>query len=80
MKQLAITGYFQIPTFTFPLGAGGQQDSSLQTEFMATTFDYPFSELIIWAVLTKRKEMAKLVWEHGKKPSQLATRQSLSQL
>ena len=30
-------------------------------------FEYPFSELIIWAVLTKRKEMAKLMWQHGKK-------------
>ena len=29
------------------------------------TFEYPFSELIIWAVLTKRKEMAKLMWQHG---------------
>ena len=28
-------------------------------------FEYPFSELIIWAVLTKRKEMAKLMWQHG---------------
>ena len=30
-------------------------------------FEYPFSELIIWAVLTKRKEMAKLMWQHGKR-------------
>ena len=29
-------------------------------------FDKPFTELIIWSVLTKRQEMAKLMWEHGK--------------
>ena len=28
-------------------------------------FDYPFSELIVWAVLTKRQSMAKLMWQHG---------------
>ncbi|CAL4164580.1 unnamed protein product, partial [Meganyctiphanes norvegica] len=28
-------------------------------------FDYPFSELMVWAVLTKRQEMAKLMWHHG---------------
>ena len=28
-------------------------------------FDYPFSELIVWAVLTKRQSMAKLMWEKG---------------
>uniref|UniRef100_A0AC35TMW1 LSDAT_euk domain-containing protein n=1 Tax=Rhabditophanes sp. KR3021 TaxID=114890 RepID=A0AC35TMW1_9BILA len=28
-------------------------------------FRYPFSELLIWAVLTKRHEMALCVWQHG---------------
>ena len=28
-------------------------------------FEYPFSELIVWAVLTKRQSMAKLMWQHG---------------
>ena len=28
-------------------------------------FDYPFSDLIIWAVLTKRQEMALFMWQHG---------------
>uniref|UniRef100_A0A0N5BXB8 LSDAT_euk domain-containing protein n=1 Tax=Strongyloides papillosus TaxID=174720 RepID=A0A0N5BXB8_STREA len=28
-------------------------------------FRYPFSELLIWAVLTKRHEMARFMWEHG---------------
>jgi len=41
-------------------------DSPVQghDEFLET-FDYPFSELLVWAVLTKRKEMAKLMWQHG---------------
>ncbi|CEF70041.1 Transient receptor potential cation channel subfamily M member 1 [Strongyloides ratti] len=28
-------------------------------------FRYPFSELMVWAVLTKRHEMARCMWEHG---------------
>ena len=28
-------------------------------------FEYPFSHLIIWAVLTKRQEMALCMWQHG---------------
>lgn len=28
-------------------------------------FDHPFNELLIWAVLTKRQQMALLMWQHG---------------
>ncbi|KRT81878.1 hypothetical protein AMK59_5909, partial [Oryctes borbonicus] len=28
-------------------------------------FDYPFNELLIWAVLMKRQKMALLMWQHG---------------
>ncbi|KAL1129661.1 hypothetical protein AAG570_012606 [Ranatra chinensis] len=28
-------------------------------------FDFPFNELVTWAVLTKRQEMALLMWQHG---------------
>ncbi|XP_042218269.1 transient receptor potential cation channel trpm-like [Homarus americanus] len=28
-------------------------------------FDYPFSELLVWAVLTKRQGMAMLMWQRG---------------
>ncbi|XP_063995488.1 transient receptor potential cation channel trpm isoform X2 [Diachasmimorpha longicaudata] len=28
-------------------------------------FDYPFNELLIWSVLTKRQQMALLMWQHG---------------
>ncbi|XP_037034801.1 transient receptor potential cation channel trpm isoform X3 [Bradysia coprophila] len=28
-------------------------------------FEFPFNELLIWAVLTKRQEMALLMWAHG---------------
>ena len=45
-------------------GPGGLNPGSLCDE--AQTFDYPFSELIVWAVLTKRQEMAKLMWQHGR--------------
>ncbi|PAV69075.1 hypothetical protein WR25_21949 [Diploscapter pachys] len=29
------------------------------------TFRYPFSELLLWAVLTKRQNMALCLWHHG---------------
>nr|CAD7429165.1 unnamed protein product [Timema monikensis] len=43
---------------------------SLLAETLPTTketalFDYPFNELLTWAVLTKRQEMALLMWQHG---------------
>ncbi|XP_013162537.1 PREDICTED: transient receptor potential cation channel trpm isoform X3 [Papilio xuthus] len=43
---------------------------SLITGFMPVTsemalFDYPFNELLMWAVLTKRHQMALLMWTHG---------------
>ncbi|XP_076644273.1 transient receptor potential cation channel, subfamily M isoform X2 [Halictus rubicundus] len=28
-------------------------------------FDFPFNELLIWAVLTKRQQTALLMWQHG---------------
>ncbi|CAG0913584.1 unnamed protein product [Notodromas monacha] len=28
-------------------------------------FDHPFNDLMIWAVLTKRNDMAVLMWQHG---------------
>ncbi|XP_044016610.1 transient receptor potential cation channel trpm isoform X3 [Aphidius gifuensis] len=28
-------------------------------------FDHPFNELLVWAVLTKRQQMALLMWQHG---------------
>lgn len=30
-----------------------------------TLFSQPFNELLVWAVLTKRQSMAKLMWQHG---------------
>ncbi|KAI1718715.1 ion transport protein [Ditylenchus destructor] len=29
------------------------------------TFRYPFNDLMLWAVLTRRHEMAKCMWQHG---------------
>ncbi|XP_047469379.1 transient receptor potential cation channel trpm-like isoform X1 [Penaeus chinensis] len=36
--------------------------TDLQSDF---EFEYPFSELLVWAVLTKRQGMAMLMWQHG---------------
>jgi hypothetical protein len=68
-----LLSFFQLPTFTLPGGTdspggpgGGYNGGGCNDDFRETyTFEYPFSELIIWAVLTKRKEMAKLMWRHG---------------
>ncbi|GLH02373.1 Transient receptor potential cation channel, partial [Gryllus bimaculatus] len=43
---------------------------SLLAETMPTTkdaslFEFPFNELLIWSVLTKRQAMALLMWQHG---------------
>ncbi|KJH49866.1 hypothetical protein DICVIV_03977 [Dictyocaulus viviparus] len=35
-------------------------------ESLDFTFKYPYSELLIWAILTKRHSMALLMWKHGK--------------
>ncbi|PIC34271.1 hypothetical protein B9Z55_013977 [Caenorhabditis nigoni] len=54
-------------------GGGKRRDSDDEEEFsnleeeanMDFTFRYPYSDLMIWAVLTKRQKMAKLMWTHG---------------
>ncbi|XP_069984689.1 transient receptor potential cation channel trpm [Penaeus vannamei] len=45
---------------TSPKSFNTQTD--LQSDF---EFEYPFSELLVWAVLTKRQGMAMLMWQHG---------------
>ena len=49
---------------------GGKSTMSLLAETIPATqetalFDYPFNELLIWSVLTKRQAMALLMWQHG---------------
>lgn len=39
--------------------------SNGEDESLDFTFKYPYSELLIWAVLTKRQQMALLMWRHG---------------
>lgn len=51
-------------------GSGGKSTMSLLAETIPATqetalFDYPFNELLIWSVLTKRQQMALLMWQHG---------------
>uniref|UniRef100_F1KQ20 Transient receptor potential channel n=1 Tax=Ascaris suum TaxID=6253 RepID=F1KQ20_ASCSU len=43
------------------------EDDSPQLTFeeRVDDFRYPFSELFLWAVLTKRQEMALCMWQHG---------------
>ncbi|KAK6748791.1 hypothetical protein RB195_001426 [Necator americanus] len=42
-----------------------EEFSNLEDESLDFTFKYPYSELLIWAVLTKRQAMAMLMWKHG---------------
>ncbi|CAJ0600834.1 unnamed protein product [Cylicocyclus nassatus] len=39
--------------------------SNFEDDSLDFTFKYPYSELLIWAVLTKRQKMAMLMWKHG---------------
>lgn len=49
-------------------GGGGLPGPGISSYGLAGEhFEYPFSELLVWAVLTKRKEMAKLMWQHGER-------------
>ncbi len=63
--------FHQIPTFALPASAaespchGGGGGPAGENTFMKETFEYPFSELVVWAVLTKRKDMSRLMWQHG---------------
>ncbi|XP_065218711.1 transient receptor potential cation channel trpm isoform X4 [Planococcus citri] len=52
--------YYGNPSLTLSLLA-----ETLPTSKELPLFDYPFNELLIWAVLTKRQEMALLMWQHG---------------
>ncbi|XP_043280353.1 transient receptor potential cation channel trpm isoform X2 [Venturia canescens] len=62
-----------IGTSRYYSGSGGKADSltmSLLAETLPANrdtplFDHPFNELMIWAVLTKRQQMALLMWQHG---------------
>ena len=64
----------------FPAGTGGgggglggssgngqslADESQHASELSGTIFAQPFNELLIWSVLTKRQDMAKLMWQHG---------------
>ena len=41
-------------------------ESQCHAEASFTLFSQqPFNELLIWSVLTKRQDMAKLMWHHG---------------
>ncbi|XP_070158634.1 transient receptor potential cation channel trpm isoform X2 [Polyergus mexicanus] len=54
--------------------SSGKSDQSVTVNLLTETspanrdtplFHYPFNELLIWAVLTKRQQMALLMWQHG---------------
>uniref|UniRef100_A0A914VVH5 Transient receptor potential cation channel subfamily M member 3 n=1 Tax=Plectus sambesii TaxID=2011161 RepID=A0A914VVH5_9BILA len=44
-------------------------DASSTYNDIEPDFKYPFNELLLWAVLTKRQEMARCMWQHGEEAS-----------
>uniref|UniRef100_A0A914VNG0 Uncharacterized protein n=1 Tax=Plectus sambesii TaxID=2011161 RepID=A0A914VNG0_9BILA len=44
-------------------------DASSTHNDIEPDFKYPFNELLLWAVLTKRQEMARCMWQHGEEAS-----------
>uniref|UniRef100_A0A7E4V2Z3 LSDAT_euk domain-containing protein n=2 Tax=Panagrellus redivivus TaxID=6233 RepID=A0A7E4V2Z3_PANRE len=65
---------FLTPAALATPGAGLAMDSKIDIEDDAMSehrdanehvFQYPFSDLLTWAVLTKRHDMALCMWEHG---------------
>ena len=65
-NSCALTGR----SFSSSGGKSGGLTMSLLAETLPASqdtalFDYPFNELLIWAVLTKRQQMALLMWQHG---------------
>lgn len=42
-----------------------EDNASVTQRSPDSDFDYPFSDLLVWAVLTRRHEMALCMWEHG---------------
>ena len=69
--EIAYFPIHQVPSFMSSLTTNGvvttaaHQGSPYDESSLSQTFDFPFSELIVWAVLTRRHEMAKLMWQHG---------------
>ncbi|XP_075247301.1 transient receptor potential cation channel subfamily M member-like 2 isoform X2 [Convolutriloba macropyga] len=52
---------------------GTQVDTIMSDDQNVTkTFDYPFVELCLWAILANRKQMALFFWAHAKEPIMLA--------
>ncbi|XP_023715703.1 transient receptor potential cation channel trpm isoform X3 [Cryptotermes secundus] len=43
----------------------GLPRGTLLTSNEENLFDYPFNELLVWAVLTERQQMALLMWQNG---------------
>ncbi|CAG0882990.1 unnamed protein product [Darwinula stevensoni] len=41
------------------------QRGNLALEVPDVVFEYPFNDLMVWAILTKRHSMALLMWQHG---------------
>ena len=42
-----------------------ERNISVASETAIDDFKYPFNDLLLWAVLTQRHELAKCMWNHG---------------
>ena len=45
--------------------SGSIPDPSSTTATSVSVFKYPYSELMLWAILLRRQQMAKFMWQMG---------------
>ena len=57
--------YLSLITHATVIAEMSTSGSSSENRMAEFEFRYPFSELFLWAILTKRQEMALCMWQHG---------------
>lgn len=45
--------------------SGSNTPADQSTTAASSVFKYPFSELMLWAILLRRQQMAKFMWQMG---------------
>lgn len=77
MKESTTHNHYHDPVLRKQTVSSGIFEHGFRIAVLATSgiaakigvqFNYPFHELFLWAVLTKRHEMAMCMWKHGEEP------------
>lgn len=64
-KQLSKISSFSQKLKDYKRKSGKKERTQSTVSDTVEDFKYPFNELMIWAVLTRRHEMAQCIWNHG---------------